>query len=420
MVDVARLRSLLDTPDTAWIVERIRARIERGEGLLGAVTLRAPTDAHRAAVARMFGRATSTGQTLAVDLGELDALLCHAAICNGIAEAVPILVGVVVNRRDARDSIEARWVRVFDGAGRIVVGRPAFEHWLAELRATGILRRIANGDPSRAWTLVEQAIMLAERLPANGVSLAELAAAVTGDSHALDAGAPLGTIAIRLAWTIAQMGGARGIGAGGGGSRDEVAARDVWATVGVLCDELSAPVLMLNLAASLSTHSGRAMSVHAEAGEPYRLSVRQLLRDPPDFRALDGASIYVCENPSVVSAAANRLGVESAPLVCVEGQPRTAAKLLVSRLATVGARLMYHGDFDWGGVRIGNVVIGEFGARPWRFSAVDYELTSGGRKLKGQPVEARWDCSLSSVMAAAGRAVHEEQLMDDLLSDLSR
>lgn len=358
---------------------------------------------------------------LAVDLGELDGLLRHAAICDGIVEAIPILVGTVVNRRDARESIEALWDRVFEDAAQIVAGRSPLDQWLAELRATGLLRRLAGGDPARARTLVDQAVALAVRLPADGVSLAELAAIVSGDSHALDAGAPLGTIAIRLAQLIAQSDAVyvHGNGKRSVNLRKAAKARDVWATVGVLCDELSAPVLLLNLTASESTHTGRAMAAHAEAGEPYRLSVRQLLRNPPDLHPIRGSVVFVCENPSVVSVAANRLGAASSPLVCVEGQPRTAAGLLLARLAAAGARLTYHGDFDWGGVRIGNVVIGGLGASAWRFSAADYEATTGGRKLSGRPVIARWDSGLSSIMSVTGRAVHEEQVIDGLLSDLS-
>jgi uncharacterized protein (TIGR02679 family) len=130
--------------------------------------------------------------------------------------------------------------------------------------------------------------------------------------------------------------------------------------------------------------------------------------------------IHVCENPSVVSTAADRLGVQSAPLVCVEGQPRTGARLLLAQLAAAGARLMYHGDFDWGGIRIGNVVIGRHGAQPWRFASADYQATRGGRALAGTPVEARWDSTLAGAMRTAGRAVHEEHVMSDLLSDLAK
>jgi uncharacterized protein (TIGR02679 family) len=312
VVDVDRLRALLGGPDVSWIIDRLRARVERGAGLDGTIALRDPTTAQRAAIARMFGGRTSTGQTLTIDLGELDALLRHAEICDGVTEAVSVLAGPVSNHRDAREAIEMRWAGVFENAAAAAADRPQLEAWLADLRATGVLRRIANGDPDRAALLMDQALALAGRLPARGLSLAELAASVAGDSHALDTGAPLGTLAVRLAALVGSQ-----------GDSDDVKPRDIWASVGVLCDELSAPVLVLNLVASTSTTTGRALAIHAEAGEPYRLSVRQLLRDPADFHSVSGSIIHVCENPSVVSTAADRLGVRSAPLVCVEGQPRT-------------------------------------------------------------------------------------------------
>jgi uncharacterized protein (TIGR02679 family) len=81
----------------------------------------------------------------------------------------------------------------------------------------------------------------------------------------------------------------------------------------------------------------RALRLHADAAEPYRLTTRQLLREPP--RLASSATVYVCENPTVVAAAANRLGAACAPLVCLEGQPRTAARVLLGLLAGAGARL---------------------------------------------------------------------------------
>lgn len=407
MADLARLRALLDAPDASWIVERLRTRIARGAGLAGTIALQNPTEAQRATIARMFGRPTPRGRTLSIDLGDLDTLLRRGEICDGVAHAVELLVGHVTDERAVREAVERRWEKVFDDAGS---HRADVEGWLADLRATGLLRRVANGDAERARGLLDSAIALADRLPARGVSLAELAASVTGDSHALDAGEPLGTIALRLA---ARVGARRGME-----EENDARPRDIWASVGVLCDELSAPVLVLNLVAATTTATGRALAIHAEAGEPCRLSVRQLLRDPPQFRRLGRAAIHVCENPSVVSSAADRLGAASAPLVCVEGQPRTAARLLLTQLANSGARLVYHGDFDWGGLRIGNVVIGRCDAEPWRFSTADYVATTGGRPLEGRPVDATWDAGLADVMRAAARAVHEEQVMNDLLSDL--
>jgi len=84
--------------------------------------------------------------------------------------------------------------------------------------------------------------------------------------------------------------------------------RHAWASAGVLCDELSSPVLVLNLLPDSSGPAGEALRLHRSAGEPYRLSTRQLLRDQALFRS--GAKVrrvFVCENPTIVAAAANCL-----------------------------------------------------------------------------------------------------------------
>ena len=185
----------------------------------------------------------------------------------------------------------------------------------------------------------------------------------------------------------------------------------------MLCDELSAPVLTLGLRGDGQGLTDRALRLHAEAGEPYRLTTRQLLREPPALAS--PATVYVCENPTVVAAAANRLGAATAPLVCLEGQPRTAARVLLGLLAAAGARLAYHGDFDWAGIQIGNLMVRRHGAAPWRFCSADYQAARGGRALEGSPVAAVWDGELQAAMVAGGRAVHEEEVLEVLLGDLA-
>jgi len=272
-----------------------------------------------------------------------------------------------------------------------------------------MLRRLSRNDLDVARTLLSRALELERRLPADGVPLTELAAAVTGDSHALDPGAPLGAIAVRVAAVAGRVAAWDGAEAW----------RDAWASAGVLCDELSAPVLTVNLRADGHRLTDRALRLHAGAGEPYRLTIRQLLREPPTFGpATAGRTVYVCENPTVVAAATTRLGAAGAPLVCVEGQPRTAARLLLERLAAAGVHLAYHGDFDWAGIQIGNLVMRRHGATPWRFSSADYRAARGGRALHGDPGPAAWDPELERAIIAIGRAVHEEEVLDLLLGDL--
>lgn len=93
--------------------------------------------------------------------------------------------------------------------------------------------------------------------------------------------------------------------------------------------------------------------------------------------------VYVCENPAVVAAAAERLSAGCAPLVCVEGQPKAAAHRLLGQLVEAGARLLYHGDFDWPGLAIANQLFNRHGATAWRFQAAGYEVAPKGKTLIG-------------------------------------
>jgi len=129
--------------------------------------------------------------------------------------------------------------------------------------------------------------------------------------------------------------------------------------------------------------------------------------------------VFVCENPVVV-AAADWLGAGCLPLVCTSGQPGGAVPHLLRRLTSAGAALHYHGDFDWGGLRIGNVVFARVPAAPWRFRTADYrDAAHHGRDLTGTPVVAAWDGGLGAAMSETGVAVEEEHVIDDLLTDLA-
>jgi len=409
ITDVARLRQLLGGPELAWLVERARRHLLNGSAA-GSVTLHEPRPAQRDAFDRLFGRRPSRGTSLTVRLADLETLLRHAEICDSLSEAVEALTGPMVDVRARRRSVDERWAELFAMEEAGGGSRPAVKAWLDELRTSGIVKRLSRNDPSVGRTLLHYAREIERRLPARGMPLAELAATVMGDSHALDLSAPLGTIAVRLAAAL-----------GGVETWDgPEARRDAWASVGVLCDELSAPVLTLNVRGDGTTVTDSALRLHAEAGESYRLTTRQLLRDPPAFGpSIAGRTIYVCENPTVVASAANRLGAGSQAVVCLEGQPRTAAHLLLSRLVTAGGRLVYHGDFDWAGIYIGNLVMRRYRAAAWRFSSEDYRAARGGRELHGTPVAAIWDPSLEAAMIETGRAVHEEQVVDMLLADLA-
>jgi uncharacterized protein (TIGR02679 family) len=149
--------------------------------------------------------------------------------------------------------------------------------------------------------------------------------------------------------------------------------------------------------------------------------LRSLLRHPPQWNHDASADcVYVCENPSIVALAADHLAAASQPLICTEGQPSTAVRLLLQELSRLGVRLYYHGDFDWPGIRIANQMVQQFNALPWRMAAADYRHATmhASLPLTGSPVEALWDSDLCQAMMTTKLAVHEEQVVEILLRDL--
>jgi uncharacterized protein (TIGR02679 family) len=95
---------------------------------------------------------------------------------------------------------------------------------------------------------------------------------------------------------------------------------------------------------------------------------------------------------------------------------------LLRRMGHAGAVLQYHGDFDWPGVAIANL-IAEVGAQPLLMGAADYQAAArSGRAaldLNVVPVAASWDPALTTAMARLGVAVREEAVLGDLLACLT-
>lgn len=392
--DEKRLREVLGQPELSRLLGRLRRRLLSGQGLDGRLSLARPTEAEREAVYRLLGIPRRKSASLSVSLPDLDQLLREAELCSGLERAVELLTGPLENPRARR---RAAWDQI---ERELSSALPSLSDFL---RSSWGRRWLRRGDPERVQTMIPALRSLAARLPAGGITLAELAARVTGDAHGFDLHRPLGGLAVRMA---ASLGGLDPC-------EPTLDRRTAWAHVGVLCDELSAPVLTLNLVAEGQGITDQALRLHARAGEPYRISLRQLLRRPPRLASLP---VFVCENPMVLASAADRLGPDCRPLICVEGQPRSAALILLEMLG----ELHYHGDFDWAGLRIANRVFRLPLARPWRYSTADYRREChGGSTLLGIPVEACWDPELRPAMKQALKAVHEEQMLERLLEDLT-
>jgi uncharacterized protein (TIGR02679 family) len=415
----ARLHRLLGGEPLAWLVRRARDRLEAGRPLTGTATLPAATPEQRRAAERLTGRAARSGASLSVSLAEVDRILRDSgAAPGGLAEAVTRLTGPLRDRHQEREDLAAAWRDAFAPLDAVLDGRAELAPWRGWLDATGVVRRLAP-DVGQAQVLLAQVAAVIRRLPSSGVPLGRLAAECCGEAHALDDGRPAGTLAVSAARALA------GLPFAAEGSADS--RRAAWAAVGVHLDELSSLVLCLGLPGDRRTPLGRVLASCREAGQPAVLTLRQLRchTEPLSTGPVSASPVRICENPVVVASAADELGAHCRPLVCVGGQPSAAGWRLLELLALGGAEFGYHGDFDWGGVRIARTVRDRVTWRPWRYDRQAYEaaVTSADpltplARLTGEPSATPWDPGLAAAMRHRNVRVEEELTLDALLRDL--
>ncbi|WP_010097926.1 TIGR02679 family protein [Burkholderia ubonensis] len=417
----ARLQRLLGGAELGSLRQRMRRYFERVDNGTagGSLLLTQLSPAEHEALGLLIGRQSRTSRSIRIDIERLDIMLRDAGIANSLRAALERIDGPIVSRALVRASAHAEWARV----AALGAWHDMLHTWLKAPTALGLLKRLSRQDPATGQQLLERASATLRRLPAQGITRSQLAAETLGNAHALDSGEPTATIVL-AAWRHLERTAARE-----NDSRDandnpddpqqpDDRVRDIWARAGVLVNELARPALFLNLPVADGDWAGGAR------GEPNYASLRRLLRTPPAW-AVHNTMVFVCENPNFVAIAADRLGAASAPLVCTDGMPAAAQRTLLTQLVRAGAHLMYHGDFDWPGVQIGNQVMGTWHANPWRFAARDYEAAAANpppvrHELSSASVSASWDATLATVMQRHGIAIAEEAVAAALLEDLGR
>ncbi|MCX4617558.1 TIGR02679 family protein [Streptomyces mirabilis] len=403
-----------------------RRRLERTSGALdGDIGLAGPSEAERRTVIGITGRyRPETVKRLAVPLRELDGYL-HDRYGTGLLATLGRLHGPLRDRPAERSDEEARREQALKSAhSSRLAAQGWFAAWLEQIAADGTLTRLVRrGDAP----LLDAAVRVLERLPgdrdrfpgdqdrppahpAGVLPLPVLAEWATGDTKALVPGSPLEQLVLRA---LAQR-------TGGDIPRVRAGRRALWESAGAIADDLASQVLVLNIGAEGDTVVCDWLRDAADFGIPFRLTLHQLATDPvvPAAR-----TIFVCENPAVLRAAAGELQDTSAALVCTEGVPSAACHKLLGDAVRAGARLHWRADFDWTGLRITADAVARHGARPWRMTAADYTaaLSKGeSTPLAGPPAASPWDPELARAMAESGSTVMEERLLPALLSDLTR
>jgi uncharacterized protein (TIGR02679 family) len=414
-----RLRRLLGGDHLTSLRRRLRHRFERADPGVRLERFRISqlTPDEYATLASLLGRSQRFSKSIEVDVSDLDAALHRSGIAASLRAALENLDGPITHPASLREQRQARW--------SAIVNDCVDARLLKFLRASsglGLLKRLSRGEPDTATVLRRRSEAVLRKLPAHGLTRAQLAADTLGDAHALDNGRAEATLVLAV-WRVAAGSEDIAESLNSPGVDDlkppkdlpTETVREIWAKAGVLVNELARPALFLNLPIEGDLRLGIP-------GEPGYLSLRMLLRLAPRWAAAD-RRIYVCENPNLLAIAADRLQERCPPMVCTEGMPAAAQSRLLSQLAGAGAQLLYHGDFDWPGVRIGNHVMRIYNARPWRYGAADYVAAiqaapRRGHALRGAEVSVSWDLALRSAMREHGLGIPEEAVASSLLDDL--
>jgi uncharacterized protein (TIGR02679 family) len=371
------------------------------------------TTTQRDALAGLLGRDRLPGPTVTVRVDQLDQRLLGSDAAMTARQVAELVCGPIVNRpaeqRAARQARERMWDQLEHTAS------PRLAGWVRHLRTSGAATRVAGVARLPVDRIVTEALAVAALLPADGIALSQLAERTTGNPHALDRGRPLRTLVLLAALHL--------IGEPMTIPTSLVAQRSLLGRVGVYLDSVSTDVLVLGLRAAGAGHVDKLLNEAADAGEPLRLTLRMLLVAPPSLKPSD-RTVSVCENPSLVEAAATRLGTATAPLVCTDGVPTTAVLHLLASARRHELAVRVSADFDAAGARITNLLAHHVSATPWRYTADAYRravTAQEGRtpvRIDGEIPDTLVDPILAPEMRQARIAVYEEQQTDLLLADL--
>ncbi len=255
----------------AKVIAAIRARAERGHSTLKGSLSCSLNEDERKQVGRLLGNPWNVS-------GKPVRLQDLAAALDGLSplRLAELVGGPVALRADerAREKAEAEGLvssarEALSAAG---LDEQSIEVWLAE-------------NP-RSVGIADQVSFIWKALPVEPVQLAQFAADMCHDAHALDDDQSLGRAVARMAAVVHGLERPQ---------RSGPSWRAAWRAIGILCNEVSSRVLVLNLPLD---GSAAAVALSAAApGEPVWLTLRSL---SGVWRPAFTGSVFVCENPTIV------------------------------------------------------------------------------------------------------------------------
>jgi uncharacterized protein (TIGR02679 family) len=344
-----RLMAWARLPGPRKVLAAARRRLEAGHSLSGSVLRVDLAPGERAEVGQLLGMSWERSGRAVGAKGLATAVEEHGGTVADLLAATGEPVRDLRAARDsARRSAETERDRAVSALRDAGVPAAAATSWLSRrgLPAAGNGQLLDLAQRCAAvWSVLPQ-------LGSGRILLTVLAATALGDPHALDRGSSTATAVLRLL---------------GHDLPDSAESwRLAWEEHGVDCDPVSSRVLVLNV--RLEGTAPCVPLTQSAGSEPLWLTLRSLTGT---LRASEPQTdVYVCENPSVLIAAADELGESSRPLVCTNGRPSAATLRLLTSLAAGGATLHVRADDDDAGQAIvASVRAAIPGVRLWRFAA---------------------------------------------------
>ncbi len=419
-----------------------RQYVASGNGVRGYATLERIAEQERSAL-DTFYRAYSPhreGETKRYSLKKFEALLKDSRFELTVAELLEVMFGTpVLTRKQQEEQTDEAWRNMLAGLKESVVdGR--IIRWLEGLSdetalGTRTLRLVFCRSPEEARVCLHRCIaalsFVASRIENKPIRLPILAAKTAGDAHALDWKQPAG----RLFWwglasiqdqplPMSELAEEEQEASTEASSSQSLVIREGYRRGGVADDDISSQVLF---------YSPKLTGLDEEC----IMTLRQVERISGERLAnMGGRPLLMVENPSVFAelvdaALQRRIGATEAPVIlCGNGQPSTAVlRLLDWLLSFEGAMLYYAGDLDAAGLGIAQGLQLRYphAFRPWRMDAAQYSRfahmgipLAEAERSRLQEGRYAWDAELAATMLAAGRKLHQELWVEELMEDCLR
>lgn len=286
----------------------------------------------------------------------------------------------MTGKKEQQQSEEQRWNQALEELGEVYKQTYGAE-WLSDLGKCKeemyfyLQKRYreVGKEKEKIKKLLELGCKILNNFPyhhGNREYLAVFAARMTGNPHAFDDGEKESVfLRMLIQWDIAQ----REILVERSEIFPALYRQRLYLAAGILRDDMSNCAMLSGIRAwkkNGELHEG--MEGFFREGNPVQVPL-SVIADWGRVECPEDA-IYIVENPSVYAMLCGKWAGKKA-CMCMNGQPRLSAVLLLDLLADAGVKIYYAGDFDPEGMLIAQKIKKYYQGEAvyWKMSAEDYE-----------------------------------------------